>query len=217
LSGASTYTGQTIVNSGTLVAANTTGSATGTGTVDVKDGATLAGTGILSGPLTIETGGVLSLGANGVGALHGGATLLNANSFLNIDLDPTNSLGNGIADALYVTGSVSLDASNLFVNLLSAPTLGQAFNIIFNDGNDAITGLFNQAHYLTASYASQSYLFYIDYLFNADSGSVGNDVRLVQVASVAGVPEPSIAIMLGFGGLFLGFRRYLAKPACSYA
>jgi autotransporter-associated beta strand protein len=56
LSGANTYTGVTTVSGGVLLAANTTGSATGTGAVSVKTG-TLGGSGIISGAVTVGTGG----------------------------------------------------------------------------------------------------------------------------------------------------------------
>ena len=47
LSGANTYTGTTTVNGGTLLATNTTGSATGSGQVTVNAGGTLGGTGFV--------------------------------------------------------------------------------------------------------------------------------------------------------------------------
>jgi autotransporter-associated beta strand protein len=56
LSGASTYTGKTTVNEGTLVVSNISGSATGTGAVTVTAG-TLGGSGTITGGVTIGTGG----------------------------------------------------------------------------------------------------------------------------------------------------------------
>lgn len=47
LAGASTYTGGTTINGGTLLVNNTTGSGTGTGAVTVNNGGTLGGTGII--------------------------------------------------------------------------------------------------------------------------------------------------------------------------
>jgi len=55
LSNASLYTGGTTISAGTLVVANTTGSATGTGAVSVTAG-TLGGSGIITGAVTIGTG-----------------------------------------------------------------------------------------------------------------------------------------------------------------
>ena len=60
LNGANTYTGGTIVNTGTLLVSNTTGSGAGTGSVNVNAG-TLGGSGIITGAVTIGT-------ANGAGA-----------------------------------------------------------------------------------------------------------------------------------------------------
>ncbi len=55
ISGSNTYTGGTTVAGGSLVVNNTTGSATGTGAVDVNAG-TLGGNGVITGAVTIGTG-----------------------------------------------------------------------------------------------------------------------------------------------------------------
>ena len=55
LSGANTYTGNTSVSKGVLVAANKRDSATGTGSVNVNSG-TLGGKGIIAGAVTVGTG-----------------------------------------------------------------------------------------------------------------------------------------------------------------
>ncbi len=68
LTNASTYSGGTFVNAGTLMVNNSTGSGTGTGEVTVNQNGTLAGSGIIAGKVTVNTGGTLAPG-NGVGTL----------------------------------------------------------------------------------------------------------------------------------------------------
>ena len=58
--GASSYTGATYVQQGTLLVNNTTGSGTGTGTVIVQTDATLGGTGTIDGNTTINPWGKLT-------------------------------------------------------------------------------------------------------------------------------------------------------------
>jgi autotransporter-associated beta strand protein len=75
LYGASTYAGGTVVNAGTLVAANSGAgtSATGSGSVTVNAGATVQGQGTISGTVNVNNGGTL----RGFGLTVGG---LNVNS-----------------------------------------------------------------------------------------------------------------------------------------
>ncbi|HEV2329989.1 MAG TPA: autotransporter-associated beta strand repeat-containing protein, partial [Verrucomicrobiae bacterium] len=61
LKGANTWTGGTIVSSGTLNALNTSGSATGTNTVTVQSGASLGGDGFISGNVIWQSGAVAAL------------------------------------------------------------------------------------------------------------------------------------------------------------
>lgn len=66
LTGASTYTGGTTVSNGTLLVSNTTGSGTGSGKVTVKPGATLGGTGTISGNVSFESGAKALFTTNGI-------------------------------------------------------------------------------------------------------------------------------------------------------
>jgi fibronectin-binding autotransporter adhesin len=63
----STYSGDTTVSNGTLLVNNTRGSGTGTGVVTVASGGTLGGTGVITGPVTVN--GTLAPGGNAVGTL----------------------------------------------------------------------------------------------------------------------------------------------------
>jgi autotransporter-associated beta strand protein len=107
--GNSSYTGGTIIASGELRASNqTTGSATGTGSVTVRSGAVLSGTGRVTGPVTIESGGILSPGST-YGDLDTGSVTLNAGAVYrsHVRAGTTNS---GYVDA---AGTVSIAGATL--------------------------------------------------------------------------------------------------------
>ena len=91
LQGANTYSGGTIVSSGALRANNSTGSATGSGNVQVFIGGTLGGAGTISGAVDIQ--GILAPGNNSVGTLTVGSLTLESGSTNNIQFNsaPANS------------------------------------------------------------------------------------------------------------------------------
>jgi hypothetical protein len=153
--------------------------------------------GSIAGPVTVDAGAQLSPGANGLGTLTVGDTTLSAGSGLVIDLDPTD----GENDLLNVKGAVALNGADLVLDLLSAPTRGESFDILTNYGTDPILGQFSEGSQVTGMFDGQAYSFRIDYAFNADGGSIGNDIRLTAV------PEPATWLLLGLGGLIvLGAR-----------
>jgi PEP-CTERM motif len=145
----------------------------------------------------VDAGAQLSPGASGGGALTVGDTTLSTGSGLVIDLDPTD----GENDVLNVKGTVALSGADLVLDLLSAPTRGEAFDILTNDGIDPISGEFSEGSQVTGMFDGQAYSFRIDYAFNADAGAVGNDIRLTAV------PEPATWLLICLGGLIvLGAR-----------
>ncbi len=77
LTGSSPYSGPVAVTGGELLAANTTGSATGSGTVSVHGGARLRGNGSFAGRVTMHAGTLLAPGTDTPGTLTfaGGLTL----------------------------------------------------------------------------------------------------------------------------------------------
>jgi hypothetical protein len=173
-----------------------TGAVSNFGNTEVMSGATNL-SGSIAGAVTVDAGAQLSPGASGVGALTVGDTTFSRGSGLVIDLDPTN----GENDVLNVKGTVSLSGADLVLDLLSAPTRGEAFDILTNDGTDPISGEFSEGSQVTGMFDGQAYSFRIDYAFNADAGAVGNDIRLTAV------PEPATWLLMGLGGLIvLGAR-----------
>jgi hypothetical protein len=109
-----------------------------------------------------------------------------------------------------VTGAVALNGADLVLDLLSAPTMGESFDIL--TGTGPISGEFSEGSLVTARFADQLFSFQIDYPLNAypvgaDSLLVGNDIRLTEVGAQA-VPEPATWFLMGLGGLALaGARR----------
>jgi autotransporter-associated beta strand protein len=127
LSGANTYNGVTTISNGTLVVANTTGSATGTGAVTVNSGGKLAGTGIVTGAVTANSGSTIAPGTSTIGTLRLGSTLtLGTGSSTIIKLN----LASNTQDTVRVLGAATL-AGTLNMQLLSgAFAAGNAFNVI---------------------------------------------------------------------------------------
>lgn len=118
LTGASTYAGNTNVNVGTLIAGNTSGSATGTGTVNVASGAGLGGNGTITGTVTINGGGHLTPGTS-IGTLTVGALTLASNSNLDYELGtPTAS------DKTIITNAAGLTINGGIVSVTAATGFG---------------------------------------------------------------------------------------------
>ncbi|HKD38594.1 MAG TPA: autotransporter-associated beta strand repeat-containing protein, partial [Pirellulales bacterium] len=76
IGGANSFTGGVTISGGKLRANNTSGSATGTGTVNVNNGGTLDGSGIVTGPANINAGGTIAPG-NSSGSIALGTTTYN--------------------------------------------------------------------------------------------------------------------------------------------
>src|SRR5579862_2763154 len=114
-----TYTGGTAINTGSLIIANTSGSATGTGSVTLSPNTSLSGTGAVSGAVTLNGVTTLSPGASAgaIGTLATGSLTLNSNTAVNLDLaapgtnDQITINGNAtFAGTLNVTNSGGLMA-----------------------------------------------------------------------------------------------------------
>lgn len=85
LFGASTYSGPTTVREGKLLVANTSGSATGSGDVTVKAGATFGGTGSIAGAATFESGARAEFTVTPVFNVDSNSTFLTINGTMTFD------------------------------------------------------------------------------------------------------------------------------------
>jgi autotransporter-associated beta strand protein len=122
LAGGNTYSGQTLLNGGTL---NVTGSL-GTGGVEVSH-ATLSGTGVISGPVVVGSGGLLSLSVgNPLGPLTiNNSLVLLAGSTTFVSVFAAAS-GHPAVQGL---SSVTYGGTLVVSNLSGALSLGQSFSI----------------------------------------------------------------------------------------
>jgi len=107
LGGASTYTGGTTVSGGTLLVTNLTGSATGTGDMEIQLGSTLSGNGIIGSATTVDDFANFAPG-NPTGTLTFTSDLtLNDNTSLQFALG-TNSDSVVVGGDLFLTGRLSV-------------------------------------------------------------------------------------------------------------
>lgn len=115
-SSASTHSGGTTVSQGTLRISNTSGSATGSNSVQVFPGATLTGSGSAAGGLNVD--GTIDPG-NAIGTLSiGGDATFSSGSTLRIAINDSSSPKN---DLISVTGSLSATGSTLRFDVTGIP------------------------------------------------------------------------------------------------
>jgi autotransporter-associated beta strand protein len=152
LSGTNTYSGGTTVKGGVLTVNNTTGSATGSGTVSVEAGGTLGGSGSVSGATTFVAGGVLAPGqTSGTLGFQGNLVLQSGAQF-------SIQLGVSTNHVVVVSGTAELSGSTLTVTgdspsantytLLRAGTLSGTFAGLPDSTLITVSpGLFYRIHY----------------------------------------------------------------------
>jgi hypothetical protein len=141
----------------------------------------LSGTGTVG--VVTTTGSILRPGAHppccpgsATGVLHTKSLSIGGTSAFEVELAPVS-----VSDAIQVTGTVTLNAP-LHLSLVSgAPSVGQSFTIIDNDGTDAVSGTFTGLpERATVSLGGQ--VLRISY-----QGGDGNDVVLAVVADTSAV------------------------------
>ena len=196
---ANTYQGDTTIAGGTLVVANTTGSATGSGTVFIEGG-TLAGTGrIASNSSIFLSGGVISPGdnaGNGIGTLT--ISLPDAAGFVGL-----LGLGGGTLDFDLGTQSDLIRFTNLSTALAGDQTV---LNLSLTAGfsYDATYTLFANVLDSGSNFAFAD----ITGLSSGYEATVFHDASLnAYRIGFAAVPEPASAVLLGVGALATLQRR----------
>jgi hypothetical protein len=145
---------------------------------------TLGGTGSV-GAVTVAGTGTIAPGAS-PGKLSTGSIAFTAGSAFNVELDGVNP--GTEHDQLAVTGTVDLGGAALAATVGFAPTIGQVFRIIDNDGSDDVIGTFAG---LTegATVMLGGFAFSVSY-----EGGDGNDLTLTRQAN-----PPTASVTFGDG------------------
>jgi autotransporter-associated beta strand protein len=178
LTGASTYTGGTTVSAGTLRANNTSGSATGTGDLEVFSGATLTGNGAMASNTTIDDGATLAPGDPAGTLTFSGNLTLGDNSTLQFRLG-TNSSRVVVNGDLFLTGQL---------NVTNGGGFGPGAYTLFT-----CSGAMTASENLTVSSAPAGYNYHFD-------TAVPSRVKLVVVDPLA--PPPAFGT-ISFSGTAL--------------
>ncbi|MFT5327108.1 MAG: autotransporter-associated beta strand protein, partial [Planctomycetaceae bacterium] len=170
LSGASTFTGPSIVTAGTLQVDGSTASGAN---FTVQSSTSLTGSGTLGGAVSVASGATLSPGVFGPGALGTGALTLSSGSTFDVQI-ASDTPGDGY-DQVSVTGAVNVSGATLEVDDTGFTATGQEQIILIdNDGSDTVTGTFDGlAEGVVFTVGGR--LFEITYV-----GGDGNDVVLLS-------------------------------------
>ena len=135
LSNANTYTGKTVVNEGTLLVTNTSGSGTGTGAVTVNAGGTLGGSGTIGGAVSL-IGGTLSPGTS-PGTLTVGTDAVPKSVTMDADATYKWEFDGSIGDLVVIKGDLNLtEGWNLaLVAAGGAPAFGSTHDLFTYTGS----------------------------------------------------------------------------------
>ncbi|MEZ4867013.1 MAG: Ig-like domain-containing protein [Caldilineaceae bacterium] len=182
-----------LLNGGAFV---TTGNGAIQNNTTVMTDASLMGTGVVNGAVTVQSGGELAPGAS-PGIINTGNTTFNAGATFTVEINGVTSVGSDY-DQLNVNGSVTIDPA---ANLVATGTItgtngGDTVVLINNDGSDAVTGNFaGLPNGTTIAVNGQDFrIFY--------AGGDGNDVVLVRNDSTPPVITPNISGTLGDNGWY---------------
>ena len=179
LTGANTYTGGTLINGGILVVNNRSGSATGTGIIQVREG-TLGGKGTVAGAVNIGIGnGVGAFLAPSIGASRPASATIQGLLTFQADGTYTYELNTrrAMADQVTANGVTINSGAQFDLHPLGnrALTIGQVFTAISNSSAAPISGTFaNLADGSTITIGRNN--FQADY-----EGGDGNDLTLTVV------------------------------------
>ena len=159
LSGTGSFTGATTVSAGALLVNGSTASGT-----TVASGSLLGGSGTMGGNVTVQSGGTLSPGNSAGTLIINGNLSMNSGSTLALEIN--GSTAGTQYDRLVVNGTVNVAGATVSATHNYTAGQGDFYTIIVNDGVDAVAGTFSglsegntltaggNGTVLTASYAA---------------------------------------------------------------
>ena len=166
---ANTFTGASSINAGTLLV---NGATQATATFSIASGATIGGTGTVSGSVTVASGGHLAPGTSPGQTTISALTLASGSNY---DVEIGGTTAGSEYDQTIVTTSVSLNGAILNTTAFGGftPSGGQIYRIIDNQSGGAVTGTFSglAEGALISNFLGSGYAAVISYL-----GGTGNDV-----------------------------------------
>ena len=189
-SNANTYTGDTRIAAGVMLANNATGSAFGAGAVTVDPAAVLGGSGFVTGVVTVSAGAIVAPGTDvgvSIATLTVGGLATNANSIFTFDLEDASMPASN--DLIVLTGGLASVAG--IVDICPKPGfVAGVFPLFTYTGSQLTSG----GLMLTPGFLALYPAAFIDYTTQA------NTVLL-------NVPTPGAASLLALGGLLAARRR----------
>jgi len=188
LTASSTYSGATNVNAGTLIAANSTGSATGSGPVNVAPGATISGGGSIAGSVALNSAAHLAPGIS-IGSLTFGSLNLADDSILDYELGSP-----ALSDRTVINSAGGLQLLGGIVNITPRAGFG-AGRYALLDYTASITG---SPDNLTIGSAPEGFIY--TFVNNPSTTSIDLIVAVPEPTTLLGAPA-MVALLLGRRGL----------------
>lgn len=205
LSGASTYGGGTRIRGGVLFANNVSGSATGTGLVEVLNGGILAGTGTILGAVQVDLGGVIApaAGLGMPGKLTVGSTTLGGGGEFAFQIADADGGAGTDYSLLAISGQLAIASTATQRFAIQMYSVGLDGGVANFDPAQAYSWMFVTTTGGIAGFDPAKFEFNLEDFSVALTGSFSvsqlGDNLLINY-SPAAIPEPSTWMLLG-GGL----------------